>query len=410
MGLPAPPVPFMNAIPPLSDAEIRRGYLIAGGLALGIAVSNGIGRFSYALVLPAMQADLGWSYTEAGALSTANAVGYLIGSFLAMTSIRRLGPSILFTGGMWVTVAAILLMGGVEDYVTMIVLRTIAGLSGAAVLISGSVLAASIFPDQPRLSAAAIAIYFSGGGFGLLLPGLTIPWLLAAGGDAAWPWAWIGMGVFSGLVGILTMASSGRVNAPPAQKSPHPWARLPMLPIFVAYALHALGYFAYMTFIVAWMREHGATAAEIAGMWIVLALSATLSFRIWARPIGSWKGGKAIAVIQFAVGVGAFLPLLGASLPIMLLSAILFGFFFMVPAAITAFVKTSLPAVVWGEAVAAFTLTFAALQIVGPIVTGAIADRTGSLAWGLGASAAMLTIGALIALLQRDHPYPKDPA
>ena len=400
----------MNTSPTLSDTDIRRGFLIAGGLALGIAVSNGIARFAYALILPAMRADLGWSYTQAGALGTANAVGYLIGSFIALASIRRLGPSTLFKVGMWVTAVAILLMGFVDNFTTMIVLRTIAGISGATVFISGSVLAASIFPGNPRLAASAIAIYFSGGGLGLLLPGLTLPWLFAVGGDSVWPWSWIGLGVFSGLVSILTTASSRRVTAPPAQKSPHPWSRMPMFPIFLAYALNALGYFAYMTFIVAWMRQHGATATDVASMWIVLALSATVSFRIWARPIASWRGGTSIAVIQFAVGIGALLPLFGTSLPFMLLSAVLFGFFFMVPAAITAFVKTSLPPVVWGEAVAAFTLTFAALQIVGPIVTGAIADKTGSLAWGLGTSAAILIVGALIALLQREHPYQQDAA
>jgi len=84
----------------------------------------------------------------------------------------------------------------------------------------------------------------------------------------------------------------------------------------------------------------------------------------------------------------------------MLVSAALFGQFFMPPAAVTALVKKALPPVVWGEAVAAFTLLFSALQLVGPVVTGAVADQTGSLAWGLGASGAMLILGALVSLLQ----------
>lgn len=62
---------------------MRRGVLIACGLALGMAVVNGLARFACALVLPAMKADLGWSYTEAGSLNTTNAVGYLLGSYIA---------------------------------------------------------------------------------------------------------------------------------------------------------------------------------------------------------------------------------------------------------------------------------------------------------------------------------------
>ena len=39
---------------------------IVAGLAMGPAVGLGLGRFAYALLLPAMRADLGWSYAMAG--------------------------------------------------------------------------------------------------------------------------------------------------------------------------------------------------------------------------------------------------------------------------------------------------------------------------------------------------------
>ena len=48
----------------------------AAALALGAAVSLGLARFSYALLLPPMRADLGWSYLTAGAMNTVNAAGY----------------------------------------------------------------------------------------------------------------------------------------------------------------------------------------------------------------------------------------------------------------------------------------------------------------------------------------------
>ncbi len=393
----------MTSSPTGGTAEIRRGYVLAAELALGVAVSNGLARFAYALVLPAMRADLGWSYTQAGALNTANAVGYLLGALLMLGSVRQLGPSRLFAAAMWVTAGAILGMGLTTDFLAMIGLRMLAGVSGAMVLISGSVLAASVFPRQPSRSAGAIAIYFAGGGVGLLLPGLFLPWLFAAGGDAAWPWAWLAMGLFSGAVSVLTAMAARRVDAPAAQTGPLPWPKAPLLAIFASYACFALGYFAYMTFIVAWMRGHGAGAVEVAGMWVVLGLASILSPRLWTGPIARWSGGRPLAAIMLAVGSGALLPLLGGSPTVMLASAVLFGSFFMIPAAVTAFVKRALPAAVWGEAIAAFTLLFSALQLIGPVVTGAIADRTGSLAWGLGASGAVLILGAAIALAQPER-------
>jgi predicted MFS family arabinose efflux permease len=391
----------MNQTPQDSTAAIRRGYLIAAGLALGVAVSNGLGRFAYALILPAMRADLSWSYTQAGALNTTNALGYFIGAFIALASVRKLGPTKLFIGALWITVAAITAMSLTTSFPVMIGLRLIAGISGAVVFISGGALAASLFPNDPARAAGAIAIYFAGGGVGLLLPGITLPALFAIGGDAAWPWAWLSLGVISGSVGLIITAAARRVTTAPApQSEPHPWRKGPLAATFAGYGFYALGYFAYMTFIVAWMREHGASNVEIALMWVVLGIAAIVSPRIWTRSLAQWPGGWPLAGMLLSIGVGALLPIIDTSAWVMLVSAALFGQFFMPPAAVTALVKKALPPVVWGEAVAAFTLLFSALQLVGPVVTGAVADQTGSLAWGLGASGAMLILGALVSLLQ----------
>jgi hypothetical protein len=73
----------------------------------------------------------------------------------------------------------------------------------------------------------------------------------------------------------------------------------------------------------------------------------------------------------------------------------------MVPATITAFVKSVMPPGLWAEVMAAFTLFFSVLQCIGPIATGYLADATGSLAAGLGLSAAILLVGGAIGLLQR---------
>ena len=61
------------------------------GLAMGPAVGLGLGRFAYALLLPSMRFDLNWSYAAAGAMNTANAVGYLIGALAAAPFAARYG-------------------------------------------------------------------------------------------------------------------------------------------------------------------------------------------------------------------------------------------------------------------------------------------------------------------------------
>ena len=78
---------------------------LALSLSLGAAVSLGITRFAYGLLLPPMRADLGWSYTLAGSMNTANAVGYLLGALAMSWLLQRMAPTRLFlTGAVLATV------------------------------------------------------------------------------------------------------------------------------------------------------------------------------------------------------------------------------------------------------------------------------------------------------------------
>ena len=76
----------------------QRPFLTALALSLGAAVSLGLTRFSYALLLPPMRADLGWSYFTAGAMNTANAAGYLVGALLAPVVEEMFFRGFLFVG------------------------------------------------------------------------------------------------------------------------------------------------------------------------------------------------------------------------------------------------------------------------------------------------------------------------
>jgi MFS family permease len=103
------------------------------------------------------------------------------------------------------------------------------------------------------------------------------------------------------------------------------------------------------------------------------------------------------------LSVGAMLPMASLHPAALLASAALFGLaMFSAPSAVSSLVKHLLPKPAWGPAMATFTVAFAASQIVGPVATGWVADRFGSLRPGLTTSAAVLVLGALLALAQRD--------
>jgi MFS family permease len=387
---------------------MTRGLLIAFLLSFGPTVSNSFARFAYALVLPSMRADLALDWSSAGWLNTANAIGYLGGALLARMLVRRTGNRVLFAAGMLITAIGLTATGLVRDVSVLTLARALSGVGGAMVFICGGALSGNVFPGQPARATTTIAIFFAGGGIGLMLCGAAVPLLLAAWGDAAWPLAWQAMGAASFVMAAASVWAAWRIEEPGAAPGSAEWRLAPFLPQFLAYICFGLGYIGYMTFVIAWMRVNGASTGMVIAVWTVLGAATLAAPAVWAGPCERWRGGRPLAAVMAVLSVGAMLPMASLHPAALLASAALFGVaMFSAPSAVGSLIKHLLPKPAWGSAMATFTVAFAASQIVGPVATGWVADRFGSLRPGLTASAAVLVLGALLALAQRD---PRDAA
>ena len=400
-------LPKFHSIDPLA----RRAYGLAFLLALGVTVSNSFARFAYALVLPAMRAELDWSYAQAGWLNTANAIGYLIGAVLTRLVIRHTGNRVLFIGGVFLTALAIMATGFTRDIFWLGVWRIVSGITGATAFIAGGALSGNVMPARPQTASTTIAIYFAGGGVGFLLCGVAVPLLLDTVGPSAWPRAWVWMG-WAGLAmfcactwAAMQIAEPGTIpEAGDNYTSAN--ARTGVKPLkagLAAYTMFGLGYIGYMTFVIAWMRDNGATTMAVIAVWSAFGVASLAGPWLWRIPLANWRPGRMLAAALAVVAAGALLPLLNAGIASMLASAALFGAsMWNIPGAVTTLAKRALPKPEWGAAVASFTIIFAVGQIAGPVLTGWLADRYGGLRVGLAASVGVLVLGALIALMQRD--------
>ncbi|HVL55034.1 MAG TPA: YbfB/YjiJ family MFS transporter [Burkholderiaceae bacterium] len=383
-----------------------RGLLIAVLLSFGPTVSNSFARFAYALVLPAMRNDLQLTYSQAGWLNTANAIGYLAGAVLTWTLVRRTGNRMLFSAGMVVTAASLLATGLTHDLALLTAARVLAGIGGALVFISGGALSGNIFPGRPELATMTVLMYFAGAGIGLMLSAVGIPLMLQAGGDAAWPATWQAMGWISAAMTVGSIWAASRIAEPQAASGSASWRLAPFGAQFAAYVCFGVGYIAYMTFVIALMREGGSSTAAVMATWFVFGLATLVAPAVWTRPCARWPGGLPLAAVLAVMAVGAMLPVLSVATWVMLLSAALFGITgFSAPSAISAFIRKALPKPAWGSAIAFFTVAFAASQIAGPVLTGWVADQVGSLRPGLAVSALVLLLGAAIALAQKDRRH-----
>ena len=384
--------------------EARNDWWLLLGLALGVTVTNGLARFAYGLVLPAMKDEMGWSYAQAGWLNTANALGYIAGAVLTMRLITRVSPSRLFALGLVATAFALLATGLHTALWWQSLWRMLAGLFGALSFSTAGALTARLCPEAPRRNALAIAILFgSGGGLGIVLAGGSVPLMLGALGPGSWPWAWIGIGLAS-LVMLLPGLRAARVLHVPAQKdAPRP--RLPlarMWPEFAGYAGFGLGYIVYLTFLSAWMAEQSAPPAQVALVWALLGLCITASPFLWRGIFARHASGLPLALVLTGIACGSALPVLWPTLAGLVLSALVFGgSVFMAPGAVTNFTRQNLPPEAWGAAISLFTVVFAVAQTAGPYAAGLVGDLTGSIGNALLAASGLLLCGAVLALMQR---------
>lgn len=170
---------------PKSTSDPRTASLwIVSGLAMGPAIALGLARFAYALLLPMMRSDLGWSYANAGAMNTANAAGYLIGALAATPVARRFGVKQTFMAGIFLTAFCILGSGLTSQFAALMGLRVLAGITGALAFLAGGSIAAAVSGSAAR-APLALGIYFSGGGVGIAMSALSVPMLRARHGLVA---------------------------------------------------------------------------------------------------------------------------------------------------------------------------------------------------------------------------------
>jgi predicted MFS family arabinose efflux permease len=372
-------------------------------LALAPAAGLGIARFAYALLLPDMRASLGWSYATAGFMNTVNAAGYLAGALIAAQTIRRWGAFTTVVSGSVACVAALAASALTAHFALLSIARLVAGIGAAVAFVAGGVIAARISQRHRRWAAFLLSLYYIGPGIGIVISGIATPLLLEILGPGSWRIAWA---ILAACALTLTLALGfARVDAPDLG-GPNAAARFAFAPIgliLTSYLMFGAGYIAYMTFMIAWVRDIGGSATTQSVFWSLVGVGGMLSPWLWSRTIATLTGGRAVAALTAVTLVSAILPLLSAAAVILFVSAGIFGSaFFAVVTATTAFVRKNYPPESWPKGIAVMTIAFGVGQTVGPVLTGAITDFGGSLSLGLWVSAGLLAFAVIAALCQKD--------
>ncbi len=366
-------------------------------LGLAAAVALGLARFAYALVLPAMRADLGWSYFTAGAMNTVNAAGYLAGALMAPRVFRRWDArrALLWASG--ATALMLAAHGAVRAEQALYALRAATGAASAITFVGGGLLAARLATRPGAAPGLVLGLYYGGTGAGIILSALTVRAL-------RWPAAWVVLGGLAAAATLLTAVGTRSLGAPPPQAGAAR-THLALRPFafgLAAYMMFGLGYIGYMTFIVTLLREQGLSGPLVTSFYALLGAGVIASSWLWAGLLQRHRGGGPLALLNALLAVATLLPVLSPHPVAAFASGALFGSVFLsVVASTTALVRHNAAQPAWASGIAAFTVVFAAGQIAGPSLVGVVADGAGGLRGGLALSALALVLAAGLAACQR---------
>jgi len=134
--------------------RLHYGWVVLAMGAMVVFASLGLGRFAYSVVLPAMREGLGMDNRGAGALATANLIGYLSFSVIGGLLAARFGPRRVIAAGLTLAAVGMAMTGLARSIAAAAVWRALVGIGSGASNVPVMGLMAAWF--APRLAPAAL--------------------------------------------------------------------------------------------------------------------------------------------------------------------------------------------------------------------------------------------------------------
>lgn len=404
------------------------GWVILAVSTLVVFGALGLARFSYAMVLPSMQIDLGMNNGQAGLLATFNLGGYLFFSILGGALSARFGGRIVAALGILLTGLGMLFTGLAQGFIAVALWRAITGIGSGAANIAVMGILPAWFPREKRGLASGIAV--SGSSVALVFSGLFVPWLITGYGQEAWRLCWVtfgGIGILLALLTYLTLRNNPEeIKVDSAEKKPGDslkssqdgpvihWRKVYMaLPVWylgLVYSAFGFSYIIYMTFFSKFLISDGGYTAHAAGkLFMLMGWFSMLCGVLWGY-VSDRIGRRNALIIIFLFHASAFaLFALGSTPYHYTISAILFGLTaWSIPAVMSAACGDLLGPVLAPAALGFITLFLGVGMAFGPLVGGAMADAAGSFSPAFLLASGVALSGALASVFLNKTAHVRD--
>lgn len=402
------------------------GWVVLAMGTLVVFASLGLGRFAYSAVLPAMKKGLTMGNAEAGALATANMVGYLAFCLIGGALAARFGPRVVITCGLTLAAVAMAMTGFAGSFASAALWRGLAGVGSGASNVPVMGLMAAWFAKKRRGLAAGIAV--AGSSIGLIVTGPFVPCIMARYGDGGWRPCWF---VFAGATLVVAVCAAALLRNRPsdigerpigagddepaaaqggAKTEPMKWSDVYATPVVwlvgLVYIAFGFSYIIYMTFFNQCLITNGGyTPAQAGRLFMTMGWVSLVCGLIWGS-VSDVIGRKGALIIVYLIHATAFalFPLWPAPAGFTI-SAVLFGLSaWSIPGIMAAACGDIVGPRLAPAALGFVTVFFGVGQAAGPYVAGAMADAAKSSFWpALWLASAVALVGAIAAAVLPLH-------
>ena len=350
----------------------------------------GIGRFAFTPILPMMQDDAAVSIAAGAWLASANYLGYLLGALSVMAVPIRVEHAI--RGGLLTIGLATLGMGVLDTFAIWIVLRALAGVASAWVLICTS--AWCLQRLEPLRRPMLESTVFAGVGAGIALAGAACLAFMRLHTTSARAWIVFGIASLAVAVTIWPVfgaADRATVSAPRRPRTASAWDR-EWLRLTLCYGAFGFGYIIPATFLPVMARQAIADPAVFGLSWPMFGAAAVASTLLAGRVRGLVTNRRLWIASHLVMALGVALPVIRPGIAATMLSALCVGGTFMVTTMVGMQEAREVAGARATALMAAMTSAFALGQIAGPIGASYLHGADGHFS-----AALLLACGALVA-------------
>ena len=344
---------------------------------LGIFVGLGLARFAYTVILEPMRSGLNLSYTEMGAIASANFLGYVLFSPFVGYLASRFGSKSVVVFSLLIVTATLFLTSLSSGFLDASAYRFLTGMGSAGVNVGLVGLAAKWFEIERR--GFALGIINSGSSVGIIFAGITLPIVILS---YDWRAGWIFLALISLFVTILSL----KLKEVPAEFVPETkievkdvYRSRSLLTLGLAYVFFGLSYIVFVTFYTSHLIKIGVEYEVASSMWSLVGILSIISAILWGKISDRIGRKSALFAVYSLMGLAFILFGVSSDFVLALLSTVMAGASMLaIPPLVQAYCGDIAGKSSASAAIGFVTLFFGVGQMLGPSIAGYLADVTAS--------------------------------